>query len=152
MAESFKVIEEIGILPAGESSEIRFTFDEYRRHRYFSIRKYLKRRSYTGPTRSGITMGKEIAAGILGSLKQLPKDAPQVEEKELGKFAKKPGLSVILRITTYQGLKGIDLREWQEDSAYKGWTKRGIRLAYKDLDKIIQYLTKMEHLASEKKK
>jgi hypothetical protein len=146
MAENYRVARDIGILPATEGSEIKFSIDEYRGHKYGSIRKYLKRQSYTGPTRSGITFNKEIAAGILQALKELSQDAPAQDEKELGIFAKKPGLSVKLRLTTYQGLKGIDIREWQENVSYKGWTKRGIRLSYKDLDKIIEYLAKIVDL------
>jgi hypothetical protein len=146
MPGSFKVLHEIGVLSATEGSEIKFSIDEYRRHKYGSIRKYLKRQSYTGPTKSGITMSNEIVQGVLNVLKQLPSDAQSLDEKELGKWAKRPGLSVVARLTTYQGSKGIDLREWQEDAAYKGWTKRGIRLAYKDLDKIIEYLSKMKDI------
>lgn len=153
MAENFSVSQEIGILPSTEGSEIKFSIDEYRGHKYGSIRKYLKRKSYTGPTRSGITFNNEIAAAILQVLKELPQDPPPVDEKELGIFAKKPGLSVKLRLTTYQGSKGIDLREWQDDAAYKGWTKRGIRLPYKDLDKIIRFVEKMlSYMPAEDKK
>ena len=146
MPNSFKVLHDIGVLPATEGSEIKFSIDEYRNHKYGSIRKYLKRESYSGPTRSGITMNGEIAIGIAKVLEQFAQSGETVDEKELGMFAKRPGLSVKVRLTTYQGAKGIDLREWQEDAAYKGWTKRGIRLAYKDLPQIVEFLKKMAEL------
>ena len=143
-ADEFKVLKEIGVLPSTEGSEIKFSIDEYRGYKYGSIRKYLKRESYSGPTRAGITMSRDIAVGVLNALSKLSKTTPPPDEMELGKFAKRPGLSVVARLTVYQGSTGIDLREWQEDVAYKGWTKRGIRLPFEQLDKITDYLKKMK--------
>ena len=34
------------------------------------------------------------------------------------------------------GIKGIDLRQWQEDETYKGWTKKGIRLPVEKLAEV----------------
>ena len=142
-ADEFRVLKEVGVLPSTEGSEIKFSIDEYRGYKYGSIRKYLKRDSYSGPTRAGITMSKDIVSGVLNSLLKLSKATPPGDELELGKFAKRPGLSVVARITVYQGSTGIDLREWQEDVAYRGWTKRGIRLPFEQLDEITAYLKKM---------
>ncbi|MFA6583381.1 MAG: PC4/YdbC family ssDNA-binding protein [Elusimicrobiaceae bacterium] len=144
LSGGFKVLEEMGVLPATEGSEIRFSIDEYRGHKYASIRKYLKRDSYNGPTRSGITMSKEIVDGVLDALLKLPGEPEAIVEQELGKFAKRPGLSVVARITIYRDSTGIDLREWQEDVSYKGWTKRGIRLPYENVKEIIGFLKKMQ--------
>lgn len=144
----FKVLEEIGVLPATEGSEIRFSIDEYRSHKYASIRKYLKRDSYNGPTRSGITMSREIVVGVLDALLKLPQEPQALQEQELGKFAKRPGLSVVARITIYRDSTGIDLREWQDDVSYKGWTKRGIRLPYENVEQIIGFLKKMQEKIS----
>lgn len=148
LSGGFKVLEEIGVLPATEGSEIRFSIDEYRGHKYASIRKYLKRDSYNGPTRSGITMSREIVVGVLDALNKLPKEPQALKEHELGKFAKRPGLSVVARITIYRDSTGIDLREWQDDISYKGWTKRGIRLPYENIEQIISYLSKMQEKIS----
>ena len=59
---------------------------------------------------------------------QLPDDPAQLKEVELGKFAKRPGLSVIVRVSSFHDAYGLDMRQWQEDEKYKGWTKKGIRL------------------------
>lgn len=139
----FKVLDEIGVIPAGEGSEIRFSIDEFKGHKYGSIRKYLARDSYTGPTRSGITMGKDIIGGVSKVLKKLPVVPQILSEQELGKFAKRPGLFVVCRLTIYRDSTGIDLREWQEDVSYKGWTKKGIRLPYENLKEIIVYLDEL---------
>ena len=140
----FRILEEIGTLPSGGGSEIKFSIDEYRGHKYASIRKYLQRDSYTGPTKSGITMNGDVLRGVAEVLAKLPKDPKASTEQELGRFAKRPGLVLVVRITLYMNSMGIDLREWQDDVAYKGWTKRGIRLPYEHLDKIIQFLGKMK--------
>ena len=141
----FKILQEVGVLPSTEGSEIRFSIDEYRGYKYGSIRKYLNRDSYNGPTRSGITMSAEIIAGILDVLEKLPKEPHALADVELGKFAKRPGLSVVARITIYRDATGIDLREWQEDTSYTGWTKKGIRLPYEHIGLIIDYLKKMKN-------
>jgi len=147
----FQVLKEIGVLPATEGSEIRFSIDEFRGHRYASVRKYLKRDSYNGPTRSGITMNAPILRSIIDSLSKLPKDPALVTEQELGKFPKRPGLSVVARITVYRDSVGIDLREWQDDVSYKGWTKRGIRLPFEQVEKIIGFMQAMLDSMPEKK-
>jgi len=146
-ANNSGVVKEIGVIAATEGSEIRFSVDEFKGHRYGSIRKHLKRESYSGPTRSGITMSPEIVSGVLEALRKLPKEPP-AEERELGRYAKRPGLAVVARITIYQDSVGIDLREWQQDVSYTGWTKKGIRLAYADLEKITLYLSEMKEALS----
>ena len=40
------------------------------------------------------------------------------------------------RVSTFMGAKGLDLRQWQEDSTYTGWTKKGIRLPYNKIKEI----------------
>ncbi|HOX24036.1 MAG TPA: PC4/YdbC family ssDNA-binding protein, partial [Elusimicrobiales bacterium] len=89
-ADEFKVLKDIGVLPSTEGSEIRFSIDEYRGYKYGSIRKYLKRESYSGPTRAGITMSRDIVSGVLGVLSKLTKNPSPSAERELGKFAKRP--------------------------------------------------------------
>lgn len=133
MESSFLILKNIGSLKLEDNSEIRFSIDSYRGYKYASIRKYLSSDTYTGPTKSGITMTADIVKGIAGVIKELPDNIDEIQEKELGKFAKRPGLSVIVRTSSFRGKKGLDIRQWQEDQAYKGWTKKGIRLP---LDKV----------------
>ncbi|MBT3955196.1 MAG: hypothetical protein HN833_01310 [Elusimicrobiaceae bacterium] len=133
MESSFLILKNIGSLTLEDNSEIRFSIDSYRGYKYASIRKYLKSDTYTGPTKSGITMTADIVKGIAAVIKELPDTTEEIQESELGKFAKRPGLSVIVRTSSFRGKKGLDIRQWQEDQAYKGWTKKGIRLP---LDKV----------------
>lgn len=151
MAESsFAVLNNIGTIALDESSEIRFSIDAYRGYRYASIRKYLTSGAYTGATRAGITMTAEIVKAVAPLLAQLPDDPAQLTDVELGKFAKRPGMSVIVRISSFKGSRGLDFRQWQEDEAYKGWTKKGIRLPVEKIKDIKALFLKMAAALEEK--
>ncbi len=125
---SFMMLQQIGTLVLDDSSEIRFSIDAYRGYRYASIRKYLTQGNYTGATRAGITLTPDIVKAVAPAIAQLPDDPAQLTDVELGKYAKRPGLSVIVRISSFRDTRGLDFRQWQEDERYKGWTKKGIRL------------------------
>lgn len=133
---SFEILTQIGSLVLDDGNEIKFSVDSYRGHKYVSVRKYLKTETYSGPTKAGITLSPEIVGKIAQALNTLPQDIAQIQDGELGKYAKRQGLSIVLRISSYMGSKGIDLRQWQEDDAYKGWTKKGIRLPIEKLEDI----------------
>lgn len=147
---SFAVLHHIGVLALDESSEIRFSIDAYRGYRYASIRKYLTTGDYTGATRAGITMTLEIVKALAPLLAALPDDPAQLKDVELGKFAKRPGLSVVVRVSSFQGTRGLDFRQWQEDDTYKGWTKKGIRLPIGKIKEIKALFAKMAAVLEEK--
>ena len=125
---SFLMLQQIGDLPLDENSMIKFSIDAYRGYRYASIRKYQTAGEYVGATRAGITLTPDIVKALAPLIAQLPDDPAQLKEVELGKFAKRPGLSVIVRVSCFHDSYGLDMRQWQEDERYKGWTKKGIRL------------------------
>ncbi|MBO7238324.1 MAG: hypothetical protein J6U96_03415 [Elusimicrobiaceae bacterium] len=125
---SFMMLQQIGDLPLDENSMIKFSIDAYRGYRYASIRKYQTAGEYIGATRAGITLTPDIVKALAPLIAQLPDDPAQLKEVELGKFAKRPGLSVIVRVSSFHDAYGLDMRQWQEDEKYKGWTKKGIRL------------------------
>lgn len=141
---SFMILSQIGSLISTDGSEeVRFSVDSYRGYRYASIRKYLKSDTYSGATRAGITMTGEIVKAVNSVLQNLPDDASNMEDQELGKFAKRPGLSIIIRVSSFKGAHGLDLRQWQEDDTYTGWTKKGIRLPLEKMGEIKQLFNKM---------
>ncbi|MGB2579427.1 hypothetical protein AAIR98_001346 [Elusimicrobium simillimum] len=134
---SFMILQHVGSIFSDDNmEEVKFSIDAYRGYRYASIRKYLKSDSYSGATRAGITMTPEIIKGVASALEKLPDDATKVDDIELGKFAKRPGMSVIARISSFKGARGLDLRQWQEDDIYTGWTKKGIRLPLNKMGEI----------------
>jgi hypothetical protein len=143
MAEDFSVLSEIGSIKIDDENEIRFSADSFKGHKYASVRKYLKNGTYDGPTKAGITLSPEMTVKIAAAIAALPDDPNSAQDAELGKYAKKQGLSVICAVNSYMGLKGLDLRQWQEDDRYKGWTKKGIRLPLSQIKEIKELFAKL---------
>lgn len=139
----FKPIKEIGTISTSEETEIKFYVDEYRGHRYGSIRTYLKRESYTGPTKAGITLNAPILESLAVLLEKLPKETEVRQDTELGRFPRRAGIELVARITIYRDAPGLDLREFVDDGSYKGWSKKGVRINYTELPTVIKYLKDM---------
>ena len=110
------------------------------------MRTFIQGESYTGPTKSGITLNAILLDGIVPVLAKLPKEPDTLEDKELARFPKKAGVELVLRITIFRDTTGVDLREWVEDSTYKGWSKKGVRIPYKELSQAVTYLKEMRLL------
>lgn len=133
-----------------DSSELKFYVDEYKGYKYGSVRTFLKGEKYSGPTKSGVTLNGALLDGVIEALSKLPKEPDALEDKELARFPKKMGIELVVRITIYKDSTGIDLREWVEDQAYKGWSKKGVRIPYKELDKALSYLKEMRQVVAVK--
>ena len=144
----FKPLNELGTLSLSETTQIKFYVDEYKGYKYGSIRTFIQGESYSGPTKSGITMNAALLDGVIPVLQKLPKEPDTSEDKELARFPKKAGVQLVLRITIFRDTTGVDLREWVEDSSYKGWSKKGVRIPYKELSKAISYLKEMRQLVA----
>ena len=133
---SFTLLRDIGTLPLENNEEVRFSIDAYRGYRYVSVRRYLLTDSFSGATRDGVTMTPEILRALDPLLAALPDDIKAVKDGTIGKFAKRPGICIVASVGTFKGRRGLDLRQWQEDSTYTGWTKKGIRLPYNKIKEI----------------
>ena len=148
---TFEILQVIGVLPIDEGAEIKISVDSFKGHKYISVRKYLKSETYTGPTKAGITLSPEMIEKVAQTINALPDDITKIEDKELGRFAKRKGLNIVLRISSYMNSKGLDLRQYQEDSSYTGWTKKGIRLPLEKLKEIKELFTKTAAYFAENK-
>ncbi|MCX5787054.1 MAG: PC4/YdbC family ssDNA-binding protein [Elusimicrobia bacterium] len=146
MAETttFAPLKDIGTLEISEESEIKFYVDEYKGFKYASIRTFLKREGYTGPTKAGVTLNPTVLAGVLEALAKLSPEPQALEEVELARFQKKMGTELVVRVTIYKDTTGVDFREWIDDGSYKGWSKKGVRVPYKDLQKAIGFMKEMQ--------
>lgn len=146
MAEgtTFAPLKEVGSLPLSEESEIKFYVDEYKGYKYASIRTFLKREGYSGPTKAGVTLNPKLLPVVIDTLSQLPPEPKALEDVELARFPKKAGTEFVVRVTIYKDTTGVDLREWIDDGSYKGWSKKGVRIPYKDLGKTIAMLKEMQ--------
>jgi hypothetical protein len=142
-APAFKPVKEFGAVPLSDESEIKFYVDQYKGYTYASIRTFLKRSGYSGPTKAGITMNPALLGSVLETLSKLPAKPAALEDRELGRFPKKMGIEFVVRITIYKDTTGIDLREWVDDGSYKGWSKKGVRIPYAELPKAVEYLRGM---------
>jgi hypothetical protein len=143
----FKPLKDLGSLPLNATSELKFYVDEYKGFKYGSIRTFVTGEGYTGPTKSGVTLNPAILAGVIEALETLPKTGASFkEEKELGRFPKKIGVALVLRITLFKDAPGLDLREWVEEEGYTGWSKKGVRVPYEELASTIQRLKQMQEI------
>ena len=149
-SREFKPLKELGSVSLSDTSELKFYVDEYKGYKYASIRTFIKGDNYTGPTKAGVTLNSSILEGVIKALEKLPKEPQTLTDQELGRFPKKMGIELVLRITLFKDNTGIDLREWVEDQEYKGWSKKGVRVPYKDLGKTLEFLKGMQPLISKK--
>ncbi|MDE2292649.1 MAG: hypothetical protein KGL53_11260 [Elusimicrobia bacterium] len=144
----FKPLKDVGRLPVTDTSELRFYVDEFKGYPFASIRTFVQRENYSGPTKAGVTLKGAVLDGVIEALEKLPPEPTATEDVELGRFPKKPGVELVARITIYRDTTGIDLREWVEDDTYKGWSKRGVRVNYADLGKAVAFLKEMRTFLS----
>lgn len=141
----FKPLKDIGVLPLSDSSDLRFYVDEFKGHRFGSIRTFLKGEGdgYSGPTKAGVTFNASVLEGVIEALGKLPPEPAAKQDQELARFPRKIGVELVVRIAIYKDTTGIDLREWVEDQAYKGWSKKGVRIPYKSLPQALGFLREM---------
>jgi hypothetical protein len=150
--QEFKPLAMVGAISTSDTSELRFYVDEYRGYPYASIRTFVNRDNYSGPTKAGITMNPPVLEKVIEALEKLPPEPQATEDMELARIQRKTGLELVVRITIYRDSAGIDLREWVDDGTYKGWSKRGVRLPYGEMKKSVEHLKEMLALLKEKTK
>lgn len=146
MAEGpeFKPVKEFGAIALSDESELKFYVDQYKGYTYGSVRTFLKRSGYSGPTKAGVTMNAALLTNVIDTLAKLPTEPAATSDQELGRFPKKMGIEFVVRITLYKDTTGVDLREWVDDGTYKGWSKKGVRIPYQDLGKALEHLRGMK--------
>lgn len=147
-AKEFKPLKELGAIPLGETSELKFYVDEYKGHRYGSIRTFVTGEGYNGPTKAGVTLNARVLEEALPALEKLPPEPVDAEDRELVRVPKKLGVELVVRVTLDKGTACIDLREWVDEAGFKGWSKKGVRVPYNNLAAMIGYLRQMKALVA----
>ncbi len=132
---SFSILRDIGALSLGNEEEIRFSIDVYRGFRYVSIRRYVQTDGFSGPTMDGVTLTPEILRVLAPKIMSLADDPATVPNGPLGKFAKRPGICIVVETGSPKGQRALTLRQWEEE---KGWTGKGISLPLAQLKEIKQ--------------
>ncbi len=146
-AKEFKPLKELGAVALGESAVLKFYVDEFKGHRYGSIRTFVTGEAYSGPTKAGVTLNARLLDEAIPVLESLP-SSPAGEDKELLRLPKKPGVEFVIRVTWLKDAAGIDLREWGGEDGVQGWSKKGVRVPYKDLGAMLGYLREMKALVA----
>lgn len=147
-AKEFKPLQHLGAIVLNESTELKFYVDEYKGHRYGSIRTFMKGETYSGPTKAGVTLNARVLQEVSALLEKLPPEPATTADVELGRVPKKAGVELVVRVTIYKEAPGVDLREWVDEPEYKGWSKKGVRIPYKDLAKTTTFLRQMRALVA----
>ncbi len=144
-AREFKPLKDLGSIALSDTSELKFYVDEYKGHRYGSIRTFLKGSDgYNGPTKAGVTLNAPVLEGVVEALGKLPAEPAATEDQELARFPRRMGTELVVRITIFEDETGVDLREWVEDVSYKGWSKKGVRIPYKQVPQAVTLLKEMQ--------
>ncbi len=125
LESSFILLREIGRLVLGPQEEVCFSIDAYRGYRYVSIRRHIRSDGFSGPTRDGVTLTPEIVRALVPMLLALPQDSKQVKLGQLGKFAKRPGICVVVGVAELRGVRGLEIRNWSQE---KGFSKNNLWL------------------------
>ncbi|MEQ1917625.1 MAG: hypothetical protein ABL955_00375 [Elusimicrobiota bacterium] len=147
-AKEFKPLKELGAIALSETSELKFYVDEFKGHRYGSIRTFVKGEAYSGPTKAGVTLNARVLEETLPVLEKLPAQPAGAEDVELVRVPKKMGVELVVRITHYKETIGLDFREWLDEAGYKGWSKKGVRVPYNNLAAMVGYLRQMKALVA----
>jgi len=146
--KEFKPLKELGAIALGETSELKFYVDEFKGHRYGSIRTFVKGDAYSGPTKAGVTLNARVLDEAIPALEKLPAEPDAAEDRELIRVPRKMGVELVVRVTLHKDTAGIDLREWVDEAGYQGWSKKGVRVPYKDLAAMIGYMRQMKALVA----
>lgn len=144
---SFTLLREIGTCALENGEEVRFSIDAYRGYRYVSVRRYVTTDTFAGATRDGVTLTPEIVHILAPLIAALPDEGAAIQDGQLGKFAKRPGICIVASVGSFKGRRGLDLRQWQEDC---GFTKKGIWIPLEKLPQIKQLFIQTKTALDEK--
>jgi hypothetical protein len=143
MAETqpqFHPLKEVGAISYSSTSDVRFYVDEFRGRRYAAVRRFLRSPRYTGPTRSGVTLDGEMLSKVVEAIESYAGNGGEAKEQELGRFSRRPGVELVVRIQIYKEKAGIDIREWLDSDQYSGWSKKGVRIPHEKLPDLRTHL------------
>jgi hypothetical protein len=136
----FHPLKEVGSIAYSSTSDVRFYVDEFRGRRYAAVRRFLKSPRYTGPTRSGVTLDGELLGKVVGAIEGYATNGAEAKEQELGRYLRRPGVELVVRIQIYKDKAGIDIREWLDSEQYSGWSKKGVRIPHEKLPDLRTHL------------
>lgn len=126
-----------------DSVEVVFYYDYFNDKVWANIRKFIKSKRYTGPTKQGIKFDPAKLPEIKNAFEKANKQADTIQDEEFLRISRSPNRDVVVHASVYKGSLGVDLRVWLKTEKYKGWTKNGIRFPIDLLPQVLNALQKM---------
>ncbi len=136
-------MDQVGSLTLSDKAEVLFYLDIYQGKKFANIRKFIRSEKYTGPTKSGVKLNKDVFKKVQEALQDVPSSLSEAEEKELALISVSRIVSIRVSISYYQGKYGIDIREYYKTPNYKGPGKTGVRIPYEFLGQMRAFLEQM---------
>jgi len=129
-----------------------FSVGEWHGRSLAKVRKYVATQKYEGPTKAGLSLGKNLLRELITALARLGQTIPSQKENEIKRIAKSD--TEYIKITTLpaeeeDGLPAVDIREFVDAPNYQGPTKRGIRFRWNLLPEVIACLREQGRVIGE---
>ncbi|MGB3340759.1 MAG: hypothetical protein WBB37_04680 [bacterium] len=126
-----------------ESVKIVFYYDYFQDKIWANIRKFIKSKKYTGPTKQGIKFDPAKLPEIKNAFEKARDKADKIQDEEFLRIPRSPNRELVVHASVYKGSLGVDLRVWLNTEKYKGWTKDGIRFPVNIIPRALEAFRKM---------
>ena len=142
MKEEYKE-QVVDTIELSESVKIVFFYDHFQDKVWANIRKFVKSKKYTGPTKQGIKFDPANLPEIKNAFEKAKAQADMIKDEEFLRISRSPNRDLVVHASVYKGSLGVDLRVWLKTEKYKGWTKDGIRFPVNILPQVLEAMQKM---------
>ena len=142
MKEEFneQVVDTVEITDA---VKIIFYYDYYNEKFWANIRKFVKSKKYTGPTRQGIKLDPTKLPEIKNAIEKASARVDMIKNEEFLRIPRTENRDLVVHASDFKGSVGVDIRVWLKTEKYKGWTKDGIRFPLIILPRVLEAFQKM---------
>jgi hypothetical protein len=141
----------IGEVELGESAKLVFSVSEWRGRQFAGVRKFVVTQKYEGPTKSGLSLPRNLLHAVLETLAALEQSLPSKEEHEFKRIPKTD--TEYVKVTTLppddDGLPLVDVREFVDKPTYQGPTKSGVRFRWNLLPEVLACLSEQAKVVGE---
>ena len=136
-------MDTIGTIGLSKYSEVIFYIDTYKGDEFANIRKFVKSKRYTGPTKSGVKLTKRQLEILCKALSKIPGDLEGASEGEFARIPVSENWFIWVGINYFNGEYGLDIRQYLQTEKYTGPSKKGVRLPLDYLGDTMGYCRKM---------
>lgn len=126
-----------------DAVKIVFYYDYFNDKFWANIRKFVKSKKYTGPTKQGIKLDPARLPEIKNAMEKANDQADSMQDQEFLRIPRTPNRDLVVHASVFKGSLGVDLRVWLKTENYKGWTKDGIRFPVNILPRVLEAMQKM---------